>query len=498
MTEPLLEIRNVSKSFPGTDALVDVSLDMFPGEILGLVGANGAGKSTLTKIISGALQPDRGTLRLNGEEKQFHSVHEAIEAGISEAFQESTLVPDLNGWENIYLGQEAVRYGFVRNHVDRDRARSLVEQVGVNIDLTLRPPELGVGERKILEILRAWSREPELLILDEPTASLSETEIETVFELQRSLREQGLSILFISHHLDEIFGITDRVAVLRDGKLVGVEPTSDLSRSQLVDMMLETSLDEQFPSLPGKSNDPVLELREYSTPSLHDLELTVNQGEIVGLAGVVGSGRTELLETIVGSRRDHGGTLKLRGRSISLSSPYRARQNGVHLVPEDRHVKGLFPSLPIKNNLAMTIYDRISPLGFVNKRMEQERSLEVIEDLRIKCTGTNQEVKFLSGGNQQKVSFGKWLIQTQDQSQLRNQLFLLDKPTEGIDVGAKTEFYRLITTLARQGAGILLVSAELDELLNLCHRIYALARGTIVNEFPAQQVTKHDLQQAIG
>jgi len=488
-------MRNISKRFPGTQALSKVDLDLHAGEILGLVGANGAGKSTLTKILSGALSPDEGEIVLKGEPVEFSSAREAIRAGISEAYQESTLVPDLTGWQNIFLGQENTRYGFVENQKLKDKGRELTERVGVDIDLTKRPSQLSVGKRKILEILRALSQHPSILILDEPTASLTVPEAETLFELQRSLKDQGLHILFISHYIDEIFEVTDRVAVLRNGELVGVRPTSELNQSDVVDMMLEQDFEEQYQEKPEEIGSTVLRLEDFNTESLSGVNLELRAGEIVGLAGVVGAGRTELIESIVGDR-PYDGTMEFNGDATRIHSPAEARRRGIFLVPEDRHVKGLFTELPVNMNLGVTIYDRISQFGLIRTQLENDHAESIVSELRIKCNSIFQDVRFLSGGNQQKVSFGKWLIQAGED--LTGTVFLLDKPTEGIDVGAKTEFYRLIFNLAKQGAGILLVSSELDELLNLSHRIYALSRGSLVEEFDAGRVTKHQLQETMG
>lgn len=478
--EPLLEMRNIRKSYRGVQALRGVDFTLLTGEIHAIVGANGAGKSTLAKIICGALQPDGGVMFLKGERVQFRTVAEAIRAGVVAVYQERTLIPHLTGAENMLLGQEPAAWGVLDDRALRTVAAALLARLGLSLDLDRPVKELGDGERQLIDILKALRGAPSVIVLDEPTASLSRPETERLFALLQTFKARGIGTVFVSHRLDEVFATADRVTVLRDGLRVATETRGATSKRDVIRMMVnrDVSAERGFRGILDGA-PPLLELRAFTDERFRDVNLVVRKSEVVGLAGVIGAGRTELLEAIVGFRRHRSGELWLRGRRTRIRAPLEAIARGLALVPEKRAEKALFERMTVRENLAAPALRRFAPVLVVDSRLEVAAVRRVVEALRIVTPHLELPVRQLSGGNKQKIAFGKWLLGGEE---VEDRIFLFDEPTEGVDVGVKAEMWEIILDLARRGAGVLLASSELEELTYLCHRIYVMRHGRIVGE----------------
>lgn len=475
-TEPRLRARGIGKTFGGTVALGGVDLDIMPGEMLALVGANGAGKSTLVKIICGAQSTDEGEILVDGRPVAFASVGDALAAGIAVAHQQVAIIPTLTAAENIMLGQEPRRFGLIRRHRLVAEARALAERFGVDLPLDRECGELGIGENKILDILKALKSDPALLVLDEPTASLTLNESRKLFGFLRDLKGKGLAILFISHHINEIFENCDRVAVLKDGLKVhdGAvgETTPDAVIRLMVGRMIEDG-DWKSHATPGAVS---VRMADMMVGVLNIPEFTVHRGEVVGIAGVLGAGQTDLMEALAGGRpglsRDR---IALNGLERLPRSVEEATARGIYLIADNRLKKALFPGLSIEENLMTGSLDHMSRLGFMREAVTLSSAQDVIDRLGVKCSGPAQEILQLSGGNQQKVAFGRWLVRMANDPAAVPPLLLLDNPTEGVDVGSKAELYALIRGFAERGASVIIASADFGEMLALCDRIYCIA-----------------------
>ncbi len=462
--------------------MVDVDLDLHAGEMLGLVGANGAGKSTLIKIICGAQGHDRGELVVGGVARRFRNVRDALASGIAVAHQHLAIIPQLTAAENIMLGREPLGSGLIRNRALMEDARRLASRFGVEIDLSRECAGLSLGENKILDILKALVAEPRILILDEPTASLTLNETRRLFAFLADLKKTGIGIIFISHHLGEVFAHCDRVAVLKDGRKVHDGPVAMLTPPALVRMMVGRTIDDTDWNSHATRDAVGVRIRDMRFGALAVPELTVHRGEVVGVAGVLGAGQTGLLESLAGSppsrpEGDAGGCF-VNGR---LGLPHRVEEavgRGIYLIADERLRKALFPGLSVEENLHTASLGRISRAGFVRRKEAQDLADATIARLDVRCAGRWQDIMQLSGGNQQKVAFGRWLLRM-EQAQDGAALFLLDNPTEGVDVGSKAELYALIRDMARGGASILVSSAEFAELITLCDRIYCISDHTL-------------------
>ena len=477
MNAPLLEVRGLVKSFPGVRALRGVSLTLARGEVLAVIGENGAGKSTLMKILAGVQRPDAGEILLDGRAIAIRSVQEALAHGIALIHQELNLADNLDVAANIFLGREKLRAGLIDTARQRREARRFLDAVGLRTDPATLVSTLAIGQQQLVEIAKALSVDARVLIMDEPTSSLSAREAENLFRVIRDLRGRGVSIVYISHRLGEVKDIADRVTVLRDGENAGELPRETIAHSAMVKLMVGRDLSQFYPHTPHAPGEIVFEAKAVRTPAhpRHELSFAVRAGEIVGLAGLVGAGRTELLATIFGVAPALGGAMRIAGREIAPQSPRDAIAAGLALVPEDRKKQGVILEMAVRDNISLASLRRDARRGFLHRRRAAELSAEMIRSLQIKTPGHRQAVQFLSGGNQQKVVLGKWLA-------LRPRLLLLDEPTRGIDVGAKQEIYRLMEDLARQGIAILFASSEMEEILGMSDRVIVMHEGRIAGE----------------
>ncbi len=483
--QPILKMRNITKRFPGVVALDDVTFEVRPGEVHGLVGENGAGKSTLMNILSGVYTHYEGEVVLNGTPVLFHNTRAAQEAGVAMIHQELNLVPELAVYENIFLGQEHKRARFILDRRSMRRAaRQLMADLGLDINTDRAVDQLRVGQRQLVEIAKALNLNSRIIIMDEPTSALSDAEVEYLFQVIRDLRRRQVAIVYISHRLDEVFEIADRITVLRDGKVVGSSPARDITRLELINLMVGRDLETQYPKAQVAIGDTILKVEDLCYQQgrkqvLNNVSLNVRRGEIVGLAGLMGAGRTEFLESIFGvfPHSAISGRVWLNGREIKVGSPKEAILNGIGLIAEDRKGQSLVLERTVTENATLAALRRfMSYLGIVNERLERQAVSKVVDDLNIRTPSIHTLVGNLSGGNQQKVVIAKFLL-------ANIKLLLLDEPTRGIDVGAKAEVYHLVSELAQQGAAFLLVSSELPELLAVCDRIYVLCEGRVTGEF---------------
>ena len=483
---PLLQMRGISKAFPGVQALDDVSLEVARGEVVALVGENGAGKSTLIKILSGCYRADAGHIELDGQRLGHCSPQRAQQLGISVIYQEFNLAPTLSVAENIFVGrQPRTRLGLVDFRAMAAEAQRVVDSLALPLDARRLVRTLSVAEQQMVEIAKAISFQARIIVMDEPTAVLTEHETATLFDLVRRLRGQGVSVVYISHRLAEIFEIADRVVVLRDGLRVGAMPVAEASVDQVVALMVGRELTEMFHKQPVAPGPPALDVRGLSRAAsrVRDVSLTVRAGEIVSLAGLVGAGRTEIARAIFGVDRPDAAQIAVGGRPVSIRSPLDAIRSGMGFVTEDRKNQGLFLVLAVRENVASASLRDLSSCGFIRFADERRRVGKLIDQLRIRTPSQEQQAQFLSGGNQQKVVLARWLA-------LRPKALLLDEPTRGIDVGAKAEIYALMGQLARHGVAILMISSELPEILGMSDRVLVVREGTIVADIPRADATQ--------
>jgi ABC-type sugar transport system ATPase subunit len=469
----VLRVENVSKSFGGVAVLRDVSFDVRPGEVHALAGANGAGKSTLVNIISGVLQPESGAILWDGGAVHLKNPREGRDLGISFVHQELAIVPQLSVGENIFLGRHPRRRGLVAWDQIHSRAGGLLASLGHDLDPSRPAGELGIAEQQLVEIARALAFDARLIIMDEPTAPLSHGETPRLFRAIRELRARGVSTVYITHRLPEIFEIADRVTVLRDGRHVRTSATSAITGEELVRDMIGGAEDAaKTRSAVAQTAREILRVEGFTRPgNFEDITFSVHAGEVLGLAGLVGAGRTELVEAIFGYRTRGAGRIWLDGREIKIANPLEAVRHGLALVPDDRKGKGLVTNAPVAFNLGLTSHNRV----LLRSMQLRERAERVVHDVRIRLSSLDQPAATLSGGNQQKVVLGKWLL-------AGARVYLFDEPTRGIDVGAKAEIHRLIARLAADGAGVVVVSSEVDEILSVADRILVMHRGRITGE----------------
>jgi ribose transport system ATP-binding protein len=484
----LLEMRGITKRFPGVVALDGVDFELEKGEVHVLLGENGAGKSTLIKMLSGAYQPDEGEILLNGEPVSISSATDAQERGISTIYQEFNLVPQLTVAENIFLGRQPRRFGVVDRRKMQEEARKLLERMKVLVDPSALISNLGVAQRQMVEIAKALSLNARILIMDEPTASLSGQEVERLFEIVRGLKEEEVGVIFISHHLEEVAEIGDRVTVLRDGKMVDRVPASTDHR-EFVRMMVGRSIEDQFPRRQSEVGEVLLEVKYLSREGiLEDVSFEVRAGEVVGMAGIVGAGRTELARAIFGADPIDSGEVWVRGERMRLGEPREAKDRSIGFVTEDRQGQGVVPPLSVAENLGLASLEQTVRAGLVDRGEQRKRAGKMVEDLNIRTPGLEQEVRYLSGGNQQKVVIGKWLL-------AGSQVLIMDEPTRGIDVGAKVEIYELMNELTENGAGILMISSDLPEILGMSDRILVMSSGRITGELLADEANGENVME---
>ncbi|GIW94530.1 MAG: ribose import ATP-binding protein RbsA [Pirellulaceae bacterium] len=493
----LIDFEHVTKTFPGVVALEDVSLCIEQGELHAICGENGAGKSTLMKILSGVITDYEGTVRVRGNPIRFRGTKDAEAAGISIIHQELNLVEQLSVAANIFLGREFHRFGFLQQRRMDQAAAALLAELECDFDVRQRVAELRVGDQQLIEIAKALSLDSDILIMDEPTSALTEAEAERLFRVIERLRRRGVTILYISHKMDEIFRLADRISVLRDGRLVATRRKEETSPREITHLMVGREIEAtQFA---GRTRgELLLEVRNLSLPwpgharrwRLRNISFTLHRGEILGIAGLMGAGRTELLECLFGAAREpFEGQILLRGRHVYFRHPIEARRAGVAMVTEDRKRLGLFSQMNVRENVTIAHLTRLSRAGIVGKHSEEQAAGSVVQRLAVRTPSLRTAITALSGGNQQKCLIGRWLLTQPD-------VLLLDDPTRGIDVGAKAELYRLMDQLARQGLGIILTSSELPELLTVCDRIVVLAEGRLTAEFSREEASEHKIMEA--
>lgn len=486
--QTVLECRNVYKSFQKNRVLQDINLKIERGTVHALLGQNGAGKSTLVKIITGVYTLDSGELFFHGEPVRIHSPHDAEQLGIAIIHQDQQLVPYFDVTRNAFLGSElTTRAGAL----DFAAMRSLVEQqlAYIHADFTAdrQIGSLTVGQREQVAIVSALIKNPKLLILDEPTASLSAKEITRLFEIIRILRDKGVTIIYISHHLDEVFDITDTITVLRDSRSQGTYPTASMTHEKIVTLMIGRELKDFYPKEPAPIGNVVLEVKDLRQGKMvKGLSFQLRRGEILGFAGLVGAGRTESMLTIYGAQRHFTGEILLDGKPYKPVSPGKACRAGFALIPEDRRGEGIVADLTISENLSLAYTRSWARLGIIRRIVEKSVCTDLIQALSIKCTSLVQKARDLSGGNQQKVVIGKWMAGDAT-------VYIFDQPTTGVDVGAKTEIYRHMMHLAQKGCGVIFISSENEELLGICDRILVMSKGRVVMEAKAAELTEQDL-----
>ena len=489
----VLGLEHITKSFPGVKALDDVRFDVRAGEVHALLGENGAGKSTLIKIVSGLYQPDAGTVRLDGEEVRFASPHDAQAAGIATIFQELLLFPELSVAENVFMGHAPrTRFGALDWAAMRAQTQDLLASLDIHdLDVTRMVGTLSVGNRQRVEIAKALSQNARILIMDEPTAALTEADVLRLFGIVRLLRERGVGIVYISHRLEEVFTLADRVTVLRDGVYVGTRDVAATSTDELITMMVGRTIENLFPKLDAEIGRPLLEVRDLcGEPLFRDVSLELRAGEIVGLAGLVGAGRSELAQAIFGIKPADSGTIRIDGQPVRIRSPAQAKRLGIAYVPEDRGTQGLVRPMRLRENVSLAVLRQMARGPFIDRGAETALAERSIRQLSIRASGSEQVVEKLSGGNQQKVVLSKWLA-------TRPRVLIMDEPTRGIDVGAKAEIHRLMSGLAGEGLAVLMISSELPEIMGMSDRILVMRGGTIVAEFARADASQEAIAAAM-
>jgi len=485
---PLLAVRGLTKSFPGVLALRGVSLHLHKGEVLSLIGENGAGKSTLMKILAGVQPPDNGDYLIDGEPVSIQNVRDAMERGIALIHQELNLAANLDLAANIFLGREPNKKGIIQEKKLREDASKYLKRVGLDLPSETITGTLPIGKQQLVEIAKALSCDARVLIMDEPTSSLSQKETETLFEVVKDLRNQGISVIYISHRLGEVIELSDRVTVFRDGENAGDLGKGEINHENMVRLMVGRDLSEFYDRQIHQPGKTVLKAHEIISPSYCDIpvSLEVRAGEIVGIAGLVGAGRTELLQTIFGVTPALGGELELDGQSFRPSCPADAITAGIALAPEDRKQHGLVLPMTVRENASLPSLERDQAKGFLNQEAELKIADRAVEQMSIKTPTIEQIARFLSGGNQQKIVLGKWLA-------MKPKLLMLDEPTRGIDVGAKREIYKLMEKLAGEGMAILFVSSEMEEVLGMADRAYIMHEGRVSGELSREELSEESI-----
>ena len=482
----ILTLKNITKEFPGVKALDDVTINIERGTIHGLVGENGAGKSTLIKVLAGIYQPNKGEIILDGKPCRFNSPIEARRAGISVVHQEIKLAEPLSVAENMFLGNVQLKNGLVDWKGMRRRAREIVEDLGMDIDINAQVSSLTVAKKQIVEIMHAINNNSRILIMDEPSAVLTDRELEVMFRIVKQLRDEGITIIYISHRLDEIFGLCSNVSVLRDGCHIDTIPVASVDRQGLINMMVGREMGQEYPKEVGNVGGTILEVKNLRRGILQDISFEVKSGEVFGISGLVGAGRTELARAILGIDKPESGEVYVRGKKVHYRTFADAIRDGLGLIPEDRKLQGLVQIMSVKRNTTLVNMKRVLRAGVISSSLEEKLSKEYADKLHVVTPSMETEVQYLSGGNQQKVVIAKWLFQN-------SEILFLDEPTRGIDVGAKAEIYRLINRMAKEGKTIIMISSEMPELLGLCDRIMVMHEGHKMGELNAAEATQEKI-----
>ncbi|MBW1672155.1 MAG: sugar ABC transporter ATP-binding protein [Deltaproteobacteria bacterium] len=484
----VLSVRNIVKKYPGVIALDRVCLDFFKGEIHAICGENGAGKTTFIKILTGAIKPDEGIIEIEGIPHSAFSPHEAMfRFGIAAIYQEFNLIPYLSVAENIFIGNEKLRNRFLDIKAMNQKAGEILSSLGIDIDPRTPVESLGVAYKQIIEIAKAISHNVKILIMDEPTAPLTTNEVDKLYELISILKKQGVSIVYISHRLSELFDLSDRVSVFRDGKYIRTMETKKTNKQELISLMVGRELYETYSKRTIKSSTPLLEITQLSTPSLlKNISFTLYKGEVLGLGGLVGAGRTELIRAIFGADSISSGNIKIEGKSVSIKHPRKAIRLGLGLIPEDRKQHGVISELSVKENILYSSFTQVSLYGFIIAKQLSIVADKFKKRLRIATPNLEKKVKELSGGNQQKVILARCLA-------TNSEIILFDEPTRGIDVGAKQEIYELINELVAEGKGVLLISSDMPELLGMSDRIIVMHEGHITGTLTKEEATQEQI-----
>lgn len=491
---PLLRMVGVGKSFPGVRALDGIDLDLHSGEVLALLGENGAGKSTLIKILGGAHRPDSGSIEIGGSPVHISHPRHAQAAGVAIIYQEFNLVPAMTARENIFLGRERGRMGLLSAAEERRQAKTLFERIGVEVDPEALCRNLTVAQQQVVEIAKALAQEARIIVMDEPTASLTPREVDKLLAIVRDLRAQGIGIIYISHRLDEVFALADRAMVLRDGGHVDTRPVSDLTRDAVIQLMVGRSLDQEYPKRKADIGEVRLHARGLRRgAAVRGVDLEMRRGEVLGLTGLVGAGRTETARLLFGADKREAGVIELDGQSLRIKTPRDAIAAGICMLTEDRKAEGLILSQSVQDNFGLPNLRAFGQWGFIHRGREAGALMEHVESLRIKLADARQNANTLSGGNQQKVVLAKWLERNAE-------VLIFDEPTRGIDVGAKYEIYQLMNRLAARGKAILMISSELPEVLGMSDRILVMHEGRVTGEITeVANATQEDIMQmAVG
>ena len=471
--QALLSINNVSKAFPGVKALDRVSLEVYGGVVHGIVGENGAGKSTLMKILSGVYEKDSGEIVFEGKSIEKITPLESMQMGLAIIYQELNLVNTMTVGENVFLGRFAESGGRRGVHA---KARKLLDSIGSKVSTHRMVSELSVSDKQMVEIAKALSYDSKLIIMDEPSSSLTADEMEKLVQIIHDLKSKGIAIIYISHKLDEIFGFCDVVTVMRDGHVIDTRPVSELTRAQMISMMVGRTIENEFPPRPDCAAETILEIKHIKTRKLKDVQLTLRKGEILGLVGLVGSGRTELVRALFGADKVANKSIILDGKEVQINSPIDAINLGLALVPEERKLQGLLLGFSVEQNISLAVLVRLTERGFINAKEESAVADRQIKALNVKTPSARTKIRTLSGGNQQKAILGRWL-------EMKPRILVMDEPTKGIDVGAKYEIYLLMKKIVEDGGSIILISSELPEVLHMSNRVNTICEGRVNGEF---------------
>ena len=489
---PLIELRKVSKFFPGVIALNKADLKLYSGEVHGLMGENGAGKSTLIKLLTGAYKPDEGEMLLDGQPLKVNGPKDAMNMGLTAIYQELNVIPKLTVWENIFLGRELRnKKGLLDIPQMKERAKEMLQQLRQNIDVDEKVENLGMGHQQMVEICKALVLESRLIIMDEPTSSLSAGETEELLRTARELRDRGMAIVFISHHMDEIFRICDRLTVLRDGCVIQSMLAKDTNTENLIKLMVGRDINQQFPKIVAAKKEELLRIEDFTSEdgSFKDISFSVCGGEVLGFAGLVGAGRTEVMRAIFGADARKTGKVYVKGKEADIRSPKAAISYGIAFLTEDRKGEGLVLSNTVGFNINLSTFEKSKRGLLLNNALLRNKAKNDITQLRIKTPSINTTVRGLSGGNQQKVVIAKWLETNAD-------IFIMDEPTRGLDVGAKLEVYNIINNLVSEGKAVIMVSSELPEVMGMSDRIIVMHEGYMAGEFKRDEVEREAIMMA--
>jgi rhamnose transport system ATP-binding protein len=491
MTENILELKNMTKRFSGVEVLHEVSFSLRPGEVHALLGENGAGKSTLVKVMTGVHQPDKGEIYLDGKHVTFSDTRESRQVGIAAIYQELSLFPDLDVAENIFVGRQPTTIGGrIDWHKLYTDAGNLLESLGVHLDLKQKARSLSIAQQQMVEIARAFSINARILIMDEPTSSLTLNEVADLFRLVRRLRDEGTAIVFISHRLEELFELADRVTIMRDGSYVDTLLLKDVTRDDLIRLMVGRTITNLFPKQDVKAGDVVLKVENLArTGSFRDVSFELRKGEILGMAGLVGAGRTNVARAIFGVEPATAGSIQIEGREVAITSPQQAIKLGLAYVPEDRQLHGLIPAMPITSNISLPMLFKYAQHGWLQDKTERKSAYNAALQMEVRANNMWQLARELSGGNQQKIVLSKWLS-------TKPRILILDEPTRGIDVGTKAAVHALMSKLAADGMAILMISSELPEILGMSDRVIVMREGHMTGHFSRAEATQEKIISA--